>query len=142
MTGGELTGSWQQDLQANLDLGGKMELYIGGYAQGKLECIQKEHPGLKVIDEKNFGDYTEADGTVIIDHLHLVIKEFGAEAVRAFLRKRNDFIVICDEIGNGIVPVSQEERTYREETGRLLIELASASERVGRIICGMIQIIK
>ena len=119
-----------------------MELYIGGYAQGKLECVQKMHPGLKVIDEKTLGGYSEADGAVIINHLHLIIKEFGVESVRDFLRKRKDFVVICDEIGNGIVPVSQEERTYREETGRLLIELAADSERVGRIICGMIQIIK
>lgn len=51
-------------------------------------------------------------------------------------------IVICDELGNGIVPIKKQERIWREQTGRLMIELAKQAERVERILCGLGQRLK
>ena len=51
-------------------------------------------------------------------------------------------MIICDEIGNGIVPLDAFEREYREHTGRILIELAGKADEVVRIICGIQQRIK
>lgn len=57
-------------------------------------------------------------------------------------RRNTDWIIISDEIGNGVVPMDTFERKYREETGRLLIKLAEEAEEVERILCGIGQRIK
>ena len=64
------------------------------------------------------------------------------EEVERFLQENPDVIIISDEIGNGIVPMDAEEREYRERLGRILIRIASESERVERIICGIGQRMK
>lgn len=53
-----------------------------------------------------------------------------------------ELIFICDEVGNGIVPVEKEERDYRECVGRVLCVLAEKAERVERVHCGISQKIK
>ena len=60
----------------------------------------------------------------------------------SFLHEKRDCIVICDEIGNGIVPIDPLEREYRERTGRILIEIAKQADEVVRVICGIGQKIK
>ena len=62
--------------------------------------------------------------------------------VMDYIEKNPDAIIICDEVGNGIVPVDQFERTYREQVGRILIEVAKKAERVERVTCGLGQRIK
>lgn len=53
-----------------------------------------------------------------------------------------DCIVICDELGCGVVPLSREERDWRERTGRLCCQLAAQAERVDRVFCGIAMQIK
>ncbi len=62
----------------------------------------------------------------------------------ADMRRENcpNCVIISDEIGNGIVPVDAFERTYRERTGRILVQLAGQAEEVERVICGVGQKIK
>ena len=98
-----------------------MQLYIGGYAQGKLAYVQEKLKGQKVP---------------VVNDLHLWVKQLLQEG------KPADCIFICDEIGNGIVPMEKQEREYRERVGRLLIRLAGEAETVERIICGIGQKIK
>ena len=87
-------------------------------------------------------------GILVIDHFHNWVRQklsHGDEyerAVFAFIENHPDCVIICDEIGNGIVPMDPFERTYRENTGRLLIELAKKAEEVERVICGIGQKIK
>lgn len=124
-----------------------MELYIGGYAQGKFSLVADRYPDAAVFDEKNYDrlfDYLEEmDDTekVIINHFHLLVKEGVDDIERLFFYKDN-LIIISDEVGNGVVPIEEEERMYREKTGRLLTRIASESECVVRIICGLWQRIK
>ena len=63
------------------------------------------------------------------------------EVIR-YIEENPDCILICDEIGNGIVPVDAFERRYREQVGRILIEVAKRADRVERVICGLGQRIK
>lgn len=85
---------------------------------------------------------------IIINHLHTFIKtsmqrgENPKESILDFVTKYPDCILISDEIGNGIVPMDAFEREYREQTGRILIELAKEAEEVIRVICGIGQKIK
>ena len=121
-----------------------MELYIGGYAQNKLEYI-------KAL----YSDAILSKKIDIIDNLHLVIKEklaVGMDSekiwheIESRMAQAEDrgikLIVICDEIGNGIVPVDSFEREWREVTGRILCKLAEQAERVVRIVMGLPQVIK
>ncbi len=46
-------------------------------------------------------------------------------------------IVVCNEVGSGIIPMLASERMYREQTGRLCTLLASYAEHVIRMVCGI-----
>ncbi|MCI8634679.1 MAG: hypothetical protein HFJ05_03630 [Eubacterium sp.] len=60
------------------------------------------------------------------------------------MRRENcpNCVIISDEIGNGIVPVDAFDRTYRERTGRILVQPAGQAEEVERVIYGIGQKIK
>lgn len=125
-----------------------MWLVIGGAAQGKLDYAKKQHPQAEVFDESSFLLLCaeESDERVIWNHFHLCVKgmlEKGLseaqikEQTGRVLEAHPQAVVICDEIGNGIVPVGKLERSYRDIVGRLLIDIAKESERVVRILCGI-----
>lgn len=140
-----------------------MELYIGGFAQGKLEYVKcrynenqkTEKLFVKVIDcvdshYKKMLLETECDA-LILNHLHLWVRDLLDEGMEeekiqttilSWIKSNPDAIVICDELGNGIVPIKKQERVWREQTGRLMIELAKQAERVERILCGLGQRLK
>ena len=110
-----------------------MELDIGGYKQEKLKYVLTKYP-----DAENR----------VYNGLHLWIREMLQEGQDAesevirYIEENPDCILICDEIGNGIVPVDAFERMYREQVGRILIEVAKRADRVERVICGLGQRIK
>lgn len=127
-----------------------MELVIGGYAQGKLSYVLKKYgvEAGRVFDGEIPENIENLKDIVVIDHLHHWIRSRIAQGgspekeIPAFLEKCPDCVIICDEIGNGIVPVEAFEREYRERTGRILVELAKKAEAVERVICGIGQRIK
>lgn len=51
-------------------------------------------------------------------------------------------VVICTEVGCGIVPIDASERAFRERAGRLAVALADRASCVVRIVCGIPQPIK
>ncbi len=133
-----------------------MKLIIGGYAQGKLDYVVKK---FNIEDEKVFecalptkeeNEKVNPDGnaTFLVSSLHKWIKkrikEGGRpeEEISSFVKKNPNCIIICDEIGNGIVPMDPFERVYRERTGRILVNLAKEAEEVERVVCGIPQKIK
>lgn len=139
-----------------------MKLIIGGLAQGKLHYVlQKEENEQCIIFDgvlPEEGQIQEArkeagseEKTLIINHFHHVVERELAENrtpeelevdVMEFVEKHPEVILICDEIGNGIVPVDAFERFYREQTGRILIRLAQKADEVVRVLCGIGQRIK
>lgn len=127
-----------------------MVLVIGGYAQGKLDYVRQRWQMEKLVvwDGMLPEKREEVDACVVVNHLHLWIKECLLHKedpmgkLDEFLEETPDCILISDEIGNGIVPVDAFEREYREKTGRILIVLAKRAEEVERIVCGMAQKIK
>ena len=85
---------------------------------------------------------------VVVNHLHRYIREQlqqgtdPEKAIANFREEHPDCILICDEIGNGIVPMEAEERIYRERTGRILEQLAAQADEVVRVVCGIGQKLK
>lgn len=128
-----------------------MELYIGGYAQGKLSYVLQQK-NLSQEDVICGGDFVWNEkilsGKKIFDDFELwvrreVEKNENVEAKAAQLLEINPtIIVISDEAGNGIVPIEPIEREYRERLGRILCTLAQRADRMERILCGMGQRIK
>lgn len=127
-----------------------MKLVIGGYGQGKLQYVLRKYQ----LEEDAVWDGVLPEekeiqtNAVVINHFHQWVRqsllqgESPEEIARSFVERHGDCIIICDEIGNGIVPVEAFEREYRERTGRILIQLAKEAEEVERVICGIGQKIK
>lgn len=110
-----------------------MELYIGGYHQGKYHYVMKSR---EIPEERIWNEF------------HLWFRQAleegrePEEETREYLREHPDCVVISDEVGNGIVPMEAFEREYRERLGRMLVEIAAEAKRVERVICGIGQRIK
>lgn len=133
----------------------EMKLVIGGRAQGKLNYVLQHmtdenyqiYDGV-FPDEGELFNLTKKNEWLIVNRFHKwVNKELKEnrnpeEELEAFLKKGVRFVIISDEIGNGIVPVDAFERDYRERTGRMLITLASQADEVVRVLCGIGQKIK
>ncbi|MEG0441579.1 MAG: bifunctional adenosylcobinamide kinase/adenosylcobinamide-phosphate guanylyltransferase [Oscillospiraceae bacterium] len=51
-------------------------------------------------------------------------------------------IILCDEVGCGVVPIAPEERAYRETVGRLCCRLAEQAVGVERVFCGLAMCLK
>lgn len=104
-----------------------MILIVGGAYQGKT-TYAKEH----------FPDTYEK-----LNHYHEKIRlqmEKGMEPleeVKKLPLSDDKLIIICDEVGCGLVPVDAFERAYREQVGRVGGYLASRASRVIRVICGI-----
>lgn len=58
------------------------------------------------------------------------------------LQEYKDGIIICDEVGCGLVPMDAFERTYRDMVGRCMCKLTAQADEVIRISCGIPQRIK
>ena len=104
-----------------------MHLIIGGKGQGKLRYAL------------SLG-FTEADvaRTLPTDKPILYgLQEITRENPDLTAAEIPDAIVICDELGCGVVPMDYEDRAWRERTGRLLSDLAAKAGRVDRVFCGI-----
>jgi alpha-ribazole phosphatase len=125
-----------------------MRLVIGGAFQGKTEYVKRQ--------------YHIEDRCQCINGLHKIIKEmledlqekkpetqkeqsyvnYITEYFLDLCRQNPDLILICDEVGNGIVPMEKAERDWRECVGRVLCVLAREADSVERVQCGIPRILK
>lgn len=125
-----------------------LELYIGGYAQGKLRYVLNRRGNGNVVREaKQIFCYT-GEERIIFDRFQdwfrdrLMQQAEPEREMECIIKEYQTIIIIGNEIGCGIVPAEAFERDYRERYGRYLCELAKTAERVERIVCGIGQRIK
>lgn len=122
-----------------------MILFIGGAYQGKREYM-KTITGL--CDAQIACGNTDAEGFAAIDQYHEVIRRQLAEgvdpvkALEQLVQERPDVVLVCDEVGMGIVPMQKTDRDYREAVGRTMCVAAERAEAVYRVFCGIGQRIK
>ena len=135
-----------------------MELILGGFAQGKLDFVLSRCPDASVFDEKSFEKlFTNVSGDIgdncikIWNNFNISVKKMiesgkNDDDVRDMIQSAVGFhknlVIISDEIGCGIVPMSADERRYRELVGRLQCFLAKKADAVFRVVCGVPQRIK
>ena len=121
-----------------------MVLIFGGAYQGKLEYAL-EHFKLSGNDIYRCKDDDTAfptDKKIIyeIDKWILALIRADknvAEAIKEFIDNNKEAIVICNDISCGIVPTDDILRKWREEVGRVMTALASHSQEVIRLFCGI-----
>ena len=65
-----------------------------------------------------------------------------ADLLQAIRQCRARLVIVSNEVGQGIVPENPLARRFREEQGRLNIELASIVETVVHIVAGLPNILK
>lgn len=83
---------------------------------------------------------TTADDTITADTTAKTMS--AAEIINDIYEANPDIILICDEVGGGIVPLKKEDRIYREAVGRALCCAVKKSDRVERVMCGIGQCLK
>ena len=124
-----------------------MILIIGGRAQGKLEYVKKVHLAKQSeiaycgeLPRENIFDCRVVYGLQELVREMLERDENAAEFI--LTRLREEHIIICNEVGSGVVPMSRLDRDYREEVGRICCEIAAKSAVVERVVCGIAMRIK
>lgn len=122
-----------------------MRLVIGGRCQGKLRyTMEKYAVPAELVSE----DFNEAENARIFHNFQQAVQKTlrsGGDPAKKleYLLKRNpELIILCDEVGCGVVPVDREERIWRETVGRLCCDLAQRAESVERVFCGLAQRLK
>lgn len=106
-----------------------MIFVIGGIGAGKRKFVQ-QHFGYKADD---FTDCLDNKGSVFYN-LH----GQNCEDVEFMLEKLNGkAVIICNELGCGLVPMEKEQRVHREAVGRLSIEIGKKADEVYRVYAGI-----
>ena len=114
-----------------------MIFVIGGLASGKRAYVTKTYG----YQDSEMADAVLDERPVLYNLQELVAaRPDEADALlSALLQKR---VVICNEVGCGVVPIGRAERQAREATGRVCVALAEKAEKVVRVCCGIPTIIK
>lgn len=114
-----------------------MVLVVGGMAAGKLEYVMTRYG----YSRQQVANGVLDDRPVLYNLQDMVCGDIdGCFTLLPQLAKKE--IIICNEVGNGVIPVSGEDRHWREATGRLCIELARRADTVVRVVCGIPTVIK
>ena len=116
-----------------------MILVIGGVGQGKLSWALR-FTGLPADQVSGRPE----DCPPILCRLETWLKteEDPMPALEAYLRRRPDGVILCDEVGCGVVPMDSADRAWRERVGRTCCALAERADKVIRLYCGIPSMIK
>ena len=112
-----------------------MILVVGGACSGKRAFVE-DALGYAPQD---CSAWAEDSAPVAVD-VQEMVREHPKEDLLALLKDKR--VVVCDEVGCGIVPLDPEDRAWREHVGRLCCDLAVHADTVVRMVCGIPQVIK
>ena len=113
-----------------------MILIVGAAASGKLNYVGKlgyapEQIAHGVLDDKPVFEGLET---------WLLKPESWNESLYPRLIQKE--VIVCNEVGGGIVPLNLADREWRDQVGRLCVRLAGDASRVIRVVCGQAQTLK
>ncbi|MBS5149903.1 MAG: bifunctional adenosylcobinamide kinase/adenosylcobinamide-phosphate guanylyltransferase [Butyricicoccus pullicaecorum] len=120
-------------------------LIVGGAYQGKRTFAQKEFELLpeEIADGAQISLGEPLRKRAVCNVQHLVRRALAEQiAVPALLELLDGKIVLCDEIGCGVVPAEREPDLWREAVGRLCCDLAARADVVYWVRAGIAQKIK
>ena len=108
-----------------------MVLILGGYGAGKKSYARS----LGYTDAQMSAD--PASDAPVLTALEETVRTDPdkAEALLPLLKKKR--LVLCCEVGSGVVPMEKRDRACREATGRLCCALAKEATAVVRVVAGI-----
>ena len=122
-----------------------MILVIGGAYNGKKEYVRANFGEEYFVIEdyhKSVRELCERE----IEEPKLLAAEYTKKLISSLLEEEqcgeNETIIICDEVGSGLVPMERFEREYREAVGRCCTLIAAQARKVIRVYAGIGRIIK
>ena len=117
-----------------------MRLIIGGKGQGKREYAASAY-GIEASEIVT--ELAAAKSARVLYGLEEEVARCLREGiepeplVEELCGENPDIIIICRELGCGVVPIERFDREWRERTGRICCELAKTAESVERVLCGI-----
>lgn len=117
-----------------------MRLIVGGRAQGKRAYLMTLTKG--PVADGGSCPLEALETAAAVDGLHLLARRWMAAGMNPTgealaLATRPGIILVCDEVGCGVVPMDRAERDWREAVGRMCCALAERAEKVERVVCGI-----
>ncbi len=113
-----------------------MVLILGGVGAGKSEFVRSLG-----YSENEMSWDVFSDSPVVIE-LEETVRSAPDTAPSLLEDLCAKEIVVCAEVGSGVIPISAEDRRFRETTGRLCVQLAKRAESVVRVVAGIPMVIK
>lgn len=120
-----------------------MILVFGGAYQGKLRFVAEKYGyGMEDIYRCNENDEIDFSKPVIADLGNYVLGmirrgENPLEFVHENKCNFKDKIIVITDVGSGIVPMTKEQRLFRDNIGKITQILSRESDEVYRLFCGI-----
>ena len=121
-----------------------MKLIIGGRNCGQIEFardVMELSPACCSVEESYHAS--------CIADFHDTLKSLLSEGVLSLdeylgtlFQKNPNAVILCAEVGMGIIPLHREDRVWREMVGRACCAIARQADEVIRLVCGVPQVIK
>lgn len=106
-------------------------LVVGGMGAGKRRYVLE-----RGYREEDIADAVLDDRPVLAG-LQRLLREYDGPPEDLLARLDRKEVVICDEIGCGVVPADAADRAWRDRVGRTCALLAARADRVVRLCCGL-----
>ena len=126
-----------------------MRLIIGGAHQGKLDWyLRTSGQSMQQVADGETLPLELLPDRPVLNHLHRWVYRMVQQgkdvqaAMERYLQCFPDAVILCDEVGCGVVPLDRADEAYREAVGRLCCALAEEADAVVRVIAGVPQWIK
>ena len=109
-----------------------MIFIFGGKYQGKRDFAIREL-GIAESDIKG----PEEIQAIILDALNSSVATEEALPTLIQEAKSNNLTIIMDDVSQGLVPMEEKDRKFREASGRYMIRFAEEADQVYRVFCGL-----
>lgn len=126
-----------------------MILVFGGAYQGKLkyalDTFKSSKNDVLFIDSETESLTTDKKIIYGLEVLTYELSKNGVDVETYFdesLKILSDKIIICNDISQGVVPMDDVERLWRENNGRAMNKISQMATEVHRVFCGIGERIK
>ena len=120
-----------------------MIVVTGGVASGKKTFLEEYGIDLTCVFDARDSQASAvslADATVVF-HVEELVRE-GALARGVFEQLLSKQVLTCTEVGSGVIPLTWDDRQFRERAGSLSSSLAKEADCVVRMVCGLPVVLK